>query len=122
LLADLRILKSPLLTDVVYGALTPISRPEVQRRLGLTSRVTLIGERGRRIESSRVAQLRESGKDPDGQRRRRSLEERIADLQVENADLIRQRDRLFEALSVISHNCIVRGLDVEEVLAPLRRR
>ncbi|UXJ49573.1 hypothetical protein [Pseudomonas citronellolis] len=100
----------------------PISRPEVQRRLGLTSRATLVGERGRRIEAARVAQLRESGKDPDHERRRRSLEERIALLQAENAALIKQRDRLYEALSVISHNCLVRGLDVEEVLAPLRRR
>ena len=56
----------------------PISRPEVQRRLGLTSRATLVGERGRRIEAARVAQLQESGKDPDHERRRRSLEERIA--------------------------------------------
>ncbi|HCD9064377.1 hypothetical protein [Pseudomonas aeruginosa] len=100
----------------------PISRPEVQRRLGLTSRATLVGERGRRIEAARVAQLQESGKDPDHERRRRSLEERIALLQAENAALIKQRDRLYEALSVISHNCLVRGLDVEEVLAPLRRR
>ncbi|MDT4872356.1 hypothetical protein FQZ97_1075340 [compost metagenome] len=100
----------------------PISRSEVQRRLGLTSRATLVGERGRRIESARIAQMRESGKDPDRERRRRSLEERIAHLQAENAALITQRDRLLEALSVISHNCLVRGLDLEEVLAPLRRQ
>lgn len=99
----------------------PISRAEVQRRLGLTSRATLVGERGRRIESARIAQLRESGKDPDRERRRRSLEERIAHLQAENAALIKQRDRLYEALSVISHNCLERGLNVEEILAPLRR-
>ena len=100
----------------------PISRSEVQQRLGLTSRATLVGERGRRIESARVAQLKESGKDPDNERRRRSLEERIAHLQAENADLVRQRDRLYEALSVISNNCLVKGVDVEEILTPLRRR
>jgi len=100
----------------------PISRPEVQQRLSLTSRATLGGERGRRIESARVAQLKESGKDPDTERRRRTLEERIAHLKAENADLVRQRDRLFEVLSVISDNCLMKGLDVEEVLAPLRRR
>lgn len=100
----------------------PISRTEVQRRLGLTSRGTLVGERGRRIESARVAQLRESGKDPDRERRRRNLEERISHLQTENADLIKQRDRLYETLTEISHNCLVRGLDLEEVLAPLRKR
>jgi len=102
--------------------LAPISRPEVQRRLGLTSRATLVGDRGRRIESARIAQLKESGRDPDGARRRRSLEERIAHLQAENADLVRQRDRLFEALSVIADNCLVKGIDVEEMLASLRRR
>ncbi|SDO96977.1 hypothetical protein SAMN04489798_4328 [Pseudomonas arsenicoxydans] len=102
--------------------LAPISRPEVQRRLGLTSRATLVGDRGRRIESARIAQLNESGRDPDGARRRRSLEERIAHLQAENADLVRQRDRLFEALSVIADNCLVKGIDVEEMLASLRRR
>jgi len=97
----------------------PISRSEVQRRLGLTSRATLVGERGRRIESARLIQLKDSGKDPSGARGRRSFEERIAHLQAENADLIRQRDRLYEALMVISQNCLVRGLDIEEVLSPL---
>lgn len=102
--------------------LAPISRPEVQRRLGLTSRATLVGDRGRRIESARIAQLKESGRDPDGVRRRRTLEERIANLQVENADLIKQRDQLYEALSAIAHNCLLKGLDVENILAPLRKR
>jgi hypothetical protein len=102
--------------------LAPISRPEVQRRLGLTSRATLVGDRGRRIESARIAQLKESGRDPDGARRRRSLDERIANLQAENAALITQRDRLYEALSVIAHNCLLKGLDVEGVLEPLRKQ
>jgi hypothetical protein len=100
----------------------PISRPEVQRRLGLTSRATLVGDRGRRIESARIAQLKESGIDPDGARRRRSFEERIAHLQAENAALITQRDRLYEALSVIVHKCLLKGLDVEDVMDPLRKR
>jgi hypothetical protein len=102
--------------------LAPISRPEVQRRLGLTSRATLVGDRGQRIESARIAQLKESGRDPDGARRRRSLEERIAHLQAENADLIKQRDQLYEALSTIAHNCLLKGLDVENILCPLRKR
>lgn len=102
--------------------LAPISRPEVQRRLGLTSRATLVGDRGRRIESARIAQLKESGRDPDGARRRRSFEERIANLQAENAALITQRDRLYEALSVIVHKCLLKGLDVEDVMEPLRKR
>ncbi|MNE05790.1 hypothetical protein D3C80_983630 [compost metagenome] len=102
--------------------LAPISRPEVQRRLGLTSRATLVGDRGLRIESARIAQLKESGRDPDGARRRRSLEERIANLQAENADLIKQRDQLYEALSTITHNCLLKGLDVENILTPLRKR
>lgn len=102
--------------------LAPISRPEVQRRLGLTSRATLVGDRGRRIESARIAQLKESGRDPDGARRRRSFEERIAHLQAENAALITQRNRLYEALSVIVHKCLLKGLDVEDVMEPLRKR
>ena len=40
--------------------LAPISRPEVQRRLGLTSRATLVGDRGRRIESARIAMTRKT--------------------------------------------------------------
>jgi hypothetical protein len=102
--------------------LAPISRPEVQRRLGLTSRATLVGDRGRRIESARIAQLKESGRDPDGARRRRSFEERIAHLQVENAALITQRDRLYEALSVIVQRCLLKGLDVEDLMEPLRKQ
>ena len=102
--------------------LAPISRPEVQRRLGLTSRATLVGNRGRRIESARIAQLKESGRDPDAARRRRNLEERIRYLQEENATLIMQRDKLYEALSAIVNNCLLKGLDVESILNPLRER
>ncbi|MGR3992084.1 hypothetical protein FW789_06370 [Pseudomonas sp. 1121_17] len=102
--------------------LAPISRAEVQRRLGLTSRATLVGDRGRRIESARIAQLKESGIDPDGARRRRSFEERIAHLQAENATLITQRDRLYEALSVIAQTCLLKGVDVEDVMDSLRKR
>ncbi|CAI8881748.1 hypothetical protein [Pseudomonas sp. IT-P218] len=73
-------------------------------------------------DPARIAQLKESGIDPDGARRRRSFEERIAHLQAENAALITQRDRLYEALSVIAHNCLLKGLDVEGVLGPLRKQ
>ncbi|WP_260958607.1 hypothetical protein [Pseudomonas citri] len=100
----------------------PISRSEVQKRLGLTSRATLVGKRGENIDRARVAQLKESGKDPDRERRRRTFEEKIKYLQSENASLIKQRDQLFEALCLISNRCLVRGLDVEDVLAPLRKR
>ncbi len=102
--------------------LAPISRPEVQRRLGLTSRATLVGDRGRRIESARVAQLKESGRDPDGARRRRTYEERIAHLQAENVALVSQRDRLYEALSEIAHRCLLKGVDVEDVMDCFRKR
>lgn len=71
--------------------LAPISRPEVQRRLGLTSRATLVGDRGRRSEAARITQLKESGRDPDSARGRKSLEERIAHLKAENTALITQR-------------------------------
>lgn len=100
----------------------PISRPEVQRRLGLTSRATLGGDRGARIEAARVAQLKESGRDPDATRRRRTLEERIEKLKAENADLLLQRDLLYESLAAIVQNCMLKGLDVEHILAPLRKR
>ena len=100
----------------------PISRAEVQRRLGLTSRATLVGDRGRRIESARIAQMKESGTDPDGARRRRSLEERITNLQAENAALISERDRLFEALSVIAQNCLIKGIDIEGVMTSVLKR
>lgn len=100
----------------------PISRAEVQRRLGLTSRATLVGDRGRRIESARIAQMKESGTDPDGARRRRSLEERITNLQAENAALIIERDRLFEALAVIAQNCLIKGIDIEDVMASVLKR
>lgn len=100
----------------------PISRSEVQKRLGLTSRGTLVGERGERIDLARIAQLKESGKDPDRERRRRTFEERIKHLQAENAELVKQRDKLFEALCLISNICLAKGLDLEEVLIPLRKK
>lgn len=100
----------------------PISRVEVQKRLGLTSRATLVGDRGRRIESARIAQIKESGIDPGGARRRRSLEERIANLQADNAALIIERDRLFEALAVIAQNCVIKGVDIEDIMASVLKR
>ncbi len=100
----------------------PISRSEVQKRLGLTSRGTLVGERGERIDRARIAQLKESGKDPDHERRRRTFEERIKHLQAENAELAKQRDKLFEALCFISNICLAKGLDLEDVLIPLRKK
>lgn len=100
----------------------PISRAEVQKRLGLTSRATLVGNRGRRIESARIAQMKESGIDPDGARRRRSLEERIANLQADNAALIIERDRLFEALAVIAQKCVIKGVDIEDIMASVLKR
>lgn len=100
----------------------PITRPEVQRRLGLTSRATLVGARGQRIDSARVAQMNESGRDPDNARRRRSLKERIAQLETRNSALIDERDKLYETLSEIAHRCFLKGLDVEDVMAPLRKQ
>ncbi|WP_258188841.1 hypothetical protein [Stutzerimonas stutzeri] len=99
----------------------PISRPEVQRRLGLTSRATLVGERGQRIESARIKQLKESGRNPDNARSRRSHEDRIAHLQAENTNLIRQRDQLYEALMAISQRCLMQGLNVEDIFLSLRK-
>ncbi|MFG0841764.1 hypothetical protein [Pseudomonas sp. FYR_5] len=49
------------------------------------------------------------------------FEERIKHLQAENAELVKQRDKLFEALFVISNICLAKGLDLEEVLIPLRK-
>ncbi|MFJ7789295.1 hypothetical protein [Pseudomonas sp. NPDC096925] len=100
----------------------PISRSEVQRRLGLTSRATFVGDRGKRIESARIAQLKESGRDSGGARQRRSLEERIAQLQTNNAALVKQRDSLYEALTVIAQRCLLKGLDLEDMMAPLREK
>lgn len=99
----------------------PISRSAVQRRLGLMSRATLVGDRGRRIDSARATQLRESGRDPDNARRRKSVEERIKRLEEENIVLLKQRDQLYEALANIVHRCLVKGLDVEDMLLPLAR-
>jgi hypothetical protein len=66
--------------------------------------------------------MKESGTDPDGARRRRSLEERITNLQAENAALIIERDRLFEALAVIAQNCLIKGIDIEDVMASVLKR
>lgn len=100
----------------------PISRPEIQRRLGLTSRATLVGERGHRIDSARIIQLKEGGRDPDNARLRRTSEETIAKLKMENSSLLQQRDRLYEALCVITNRCILNGSNVEDILSALQNR
>lgn len=60
--------------------------------------------------------------DPDGARRRWTYEERIAHLQAENVALVSQRDMLYEALFEIAHRCLLKGVDVEDVMHCFRKR
>lgn len=43
-------------------------------------------------------------------------------LQTNNAALVKQRDSLYEALTVIAQRCLLKGLDLEDMMAPLREK
>ncbi|MBM5570741.1 MULTISPECIES: hypothetical protein [Deefgea] len=98
----------------------PISRTSVQIRLGLTSRATLVGPRGERIDNALNIQRKEAGHTSVDTIKRRTLEERIVHLEKTNLILINERDQLYEALCSIINQCEIHGLDLKVVLSPLK--
>lgn len=100
---------------------SPITRSTVQRRLRLKSRSTLLlNGRDHRIDQARIQQLHDAGLNPDKKKRRNTHEEQIASLKNQIQNLEKQRDNLIEKLAMIVNGLQAKGLDVENLMLPLR--
>lgn len=99
----------------------PISRSNVQRRLGLKSRGTLLLEgRDQLIDTAREVQLHEAGLDKNKQLRRRTQDEQILALKDEIGSLKKDRDNLIEKFDQIVNGLQAKGFTIEDVMLPLR--
>lgn len=102
-------------------ALAPISRPALQKRLGLKSRGTLaISYRAQLIESARASQLKAAGLDADGKKKRNTIQDQNILLQEKVLSLEKDKRAFVEKLSMIINGCQARGLDLEEIMLPMR--
>lgn len=102
-------------------ALAPISRPALQKRLGLKSRGTLaISHRAQLIESARASQLKAAGLDADGKKKRNTIQDQNILLQEKVLSLEKDKRAFVEKLSMIINGCQARGLDLEEIMLPIR--
>ena len=95
-----------------------ISRPAVQKRLGLSSRSTLCGKRAELINKYREKQLKQLDAS-DSKYHRMSLQERSRRLTEENKKLEKRIDDLTEQLQKIVVNAEKYGLSPEQILEPL---
>lgn len=95
-----------------------ISRSSVQQKLGLSSRSTLVGDRGELIDLWREKQFKELDAS-DSKYHRLSLQERCEKLAQENKQLNKRLDHLTETLQKIVVNAEKYGLSPELMLEPL---
>jgi hypothetical protein len=101
--------------------LAPISRPALQKRLGLKSRGTLaISHRAQLIESARASQLKAAGLDADGKKKRNTIQDQNILLQEKILSLEKDKRAFVEKLSLIINGSQARGLDLEEIMLPIR--
>ena len=115
-------LKKELLTMLEEGyALAPISRPALQKRLGLKSRGTLaVDHRAQLIDEARLKQLALAGLDSDGKKKRNGPVEQNKLLKERITALEQERDALIEKLAFITNGCQARGYDMDEIMLPIR--
>lgn len=101
-----------------------ISRTSVQKRLKLSSRGTLVGQRGQLVDSFREKQLKLLDSS-DSKYHRLTLLDRCKRLTEENKQLMARIDHLTECLQKIVANAEKYGLSPERIaepLAPQRRK
>ena len=101
--------------------LAPISRPALQKRLGLKSRGTLaVNHRAQLIDEARLKQLAKAGLDSDGKKKRNSAVDQNKLLQERITTLEKEKDSLIEKLALIINGCQARGYNVNEIMLPIR--
>jgi hypothetical protein len=94
----------------------PISRTALQKRLALKSRSTFVGKRAAWIESARVQQLQDAGREPDKQRYRRSLEHRLEAMARSARCLQSERDSALEYVARLILLMESKGIRAEELM------
>ncbi len=95
-----------------------ISRPAIQKMLGLTSRSTLSGKRAEIINAYREKQQKQLDAS-DSKYHRLSLLERCQRLTADNKRLESRIDEMTEQLQKIVVNAEKYGLSPEQILEPL---
>lgn len=102
-------------------SLSPISRSVVQKRLGIKSRSTLLlNNRAELIDNARLLQLKNVGLDKNGKKKRKNIEEQLIEYKNQVDKYKRENENLYLTLKSIMYNLDCRGLDVEEIMKPLR--
>lgn len=102
-------------------SLSPISRSVVQKRLGIKSRSTLLlNNRAELIDSARLLQLKNVGLDENRKKKRKNIEEQLIEYKNQVDKYKRENEKLYLAFKSIMYNLDCRGLDVEELMKPLR--
>ena len=101
--------------------LSPITRTNVQKKIGLKSRSTFITkDRSDLIDNARKIQLKNAGLDADARKKRNGLNEQLRLYKEKLTQLQNENTLLIEKIAVIITGLHSRGLDVEELMKPLR--
>lgn len=105
-----------------YAAIDPrvgkLTRSLVQRKLGLKSRSTLIGSRAKIIDHYIEEQRKNFNITKSGVKRR-THEERIDRLKVENEKLKQERNQAIADYVAILNGLKMKGIDVKDVFYPI---
>lgn len=116
-------LQDILKTMILEGfQLSPITRTTVQKRLGLSSRSTLVIKyRAEMIKNARINQLKEAGLSVDAKKPRNTLKEQIDNLKEKLKKTENERDAVIEKLAMIINGIQAKGYNLEELMMPLRK-
>ncbi|MDR4950625.1 hypothetical protein REB14_00345 [Chryseobacterium sp. ES2] len=102
-------------------ALSPISRSVILKKLGLKSRSTLLlNNRAELIDNARITQLKNIGLDSTGKRKRKNLQEQLDYYKERLEESEKEKEVLILKMAAIIYNLNAKGLDVEEIMIPLR--
>ena len=102
-------------------ALSPISRSVILKKLGLKSRSTLLlNNRAELIDNARIAQLKNIGLDSTGKRKRKNLQEQLDYYKEKLEESEKEKEVLILKMVAIIYNLNAKGLNVEEIMIPLR--
>lgn len=92
-----------------------ISRSLIQKRLGLKSRSTLVGSRGKIIDHYADIQLKNAGLTKGG-KKKRDASKTIENLRLENEKLRKERDKAISDYAAIIYGLKIRGIDAQEIM------
>lgn len=95
-----------------------ITRSLIQRKLGQSSRSTLVGARGRLVDHYADQQRKNFNISKKGIRRKTD-EEKLVKLRVQNEQLQKERDQAISDYATIINGLKMKGIDLKDVLYPI---